>query len=154
MRLQRAGAVAGLLAALVIAAAWIPTRSAMAASSKLTMVLEIQRIGQQTTDLGAPGPSVGDLTVSWGDAYDTAGRKVGYWGESCPTVRPDGTVQCLTSAVLAGGQITFQGLALLSAPNNTIAISGGTGGYSSIRGEVRVAGTGVDTEEITLSYTL
>jgi Allene oxide cyclase len=94
-------------------------------------------------DLGATGPSIGDRLVFSAAIFDTKGRQVGRDGAECVIVRlePDETpdrqqvVQCTISLVLADGQITVQGLA--QGTDNYFAITGGTGAYRQVRGEVR-----------------
>lgn len=92
-------------------------------------------------DLGAPGPSIGDRLVFSNPLYDIAGQVIGRDGAECVVVRIDPgesperqqIVQCTISVQLADGQITVQGLA--QGPENTFAVTGGTGRYRKARGE-------------------
>jgi hypothetical protein len=115
-------------------------------------------------DLGAPGLSLGDQFVHTGDDLQD-GRRVGEDHGVCTITRITGTApsrtvtsQCLVTAILPRGQITFQGPVTgpeqgASAPFYN-AVTGGTGAYRTARGEVRV-GTISDTDaDITIRLIL
>ncbi len=95
-------------------------------------------------DGGAPGPNLGDRLVFTADVFDEQGRRVGRDGADCVVVRIDPnalpaeqqTVECMVSMELPNGQITFQGLG--QGPDNTFAVTGGTGAYRAARGEAVV----------------
>jgi hypothetical protein len=93
-------------------------------------------------DLGAPGPSIGDRLVFSNPLFDTRNRLIGRDGAECVIVRIDPTepperqqvVQCTISVQFEDGGITVQGLA--QGTENYFAITGGTGAYRQVRGEV------------------
>jgi len=95
-------------------------------------------------DLGVPGPSLGDRLVFTSDLFDENGNNVGRDGADCVIVRIDQAappaqqqiVQCVVTVQLAGGQMTFQGLA--QGTENFFALTGGTGAYRNARGEAFV----------------
>jgi hypothetical protein len=91
------------------------------------------------------GPSLGDRLVYSADILDRSGRLVGRDGVDCVTVRIDitaspdkqQTVQCVaTIELFSQGQITAQSLA--QGTSNYFAITGGTGKFRNVRGEVLV----------------
>jgi hypothetical protein len=107
---------------------------------------------QQTDfDLGAPGPSVGDRFIVFGDVVRSDGAR-GAGGYECvtmlfrpgptPTAEPAAlTDQCTGSFSLPEGQITAQGLVNRVGPIPiTIAITGGTGAYRTAHGELETSG--------------
>lgn len=93
-------------------------------------------------DLGAPGPSIGDRLVFSNPLFDTRNRLIGRDGAECVIVRIDPTepperqqvVQCTISVQFEDGGITVQGLA--QGTENYFAVTGGTGAYRTVRGEV------------------
>ena len=95
-------------------------------------------------DRGAPGPSLTDRLVFSADLFDEHGTRVGRDGADCVVVRIDPAappeeqqiVECTVSVELADGQLTFQGLA--QGPDNTFALTGGTGAYRTAQGEASV----------------
>jgi hypothetical protein len=105
-----------------------------------TKTLEEARI-----DVGEPGPSLGDSNVITEDAY-RFGKKVGTSDITCTVVRLDPVkhffaAECLNTTVLPAGQITTQGYVtsdeLEKVPFKQ-AITGGTGAYKGVRGELTV----------------
>jgi hypothetical protein len=102
-------------------------------------------IDQAQIDVGKPGPSLGDSNVITEDAY-VAGKKVGTSDLTCTLVRLDPVkhffaVECLNTTVLPGGQITAQGVVTSDEIEKVPfkqAITGGTGAYKGVRGELTV----------------
>jgi hypothetical protein len=101
-------------------------------------------------DLGDQGFTLGDQ-IAFSDDLSTApdAKGAGFDGGSCTLVRvtdaeaQTGTVQCLITYSLEGGQITTAGL-LLTLTNGgflgtqTAAITGGTGLYRNARGDSKL----------------
>jgi hypothetical protein len=89
----------------------------------------------------APFPAMGSRVVFTSDLFDQTGNRVGRDGADCVIVRTDLSAapgeqqifQCSITVQLAGGQITFQGMA--QGTENFFAITGGTGAYNKARGE-------------------
>ncbi|MFT2014882.1 allene oxide cyclase barrel-like domain-containing protein [Streptomyces sp. 796.1] len=101
--------------------------------------LAIQNDQYAETDLGPAGPSLGDTSVYSGGVLQ-GGRKVGLGGGSCHIVHIAGekrTTQCLITLNLEQGSLTMQSLAEKGASSLDMAITGGTGAYSTARGTVR-----------------
>lgn len=111
-------------------------------------------------DAPPAGPSLGDRLIYSADILDRSGRIVGRDGVDCATVSIDPsaapdkqtTVQCLASIELFGqGQLTAQSLA--QGTTNYFAITGGTGRFKTVRGEVLVADI-TPLVEANLTFTL
>jgi Allene oxide cyclase barrel like domain len=96
-------------------------------------------------DNGAPGSSLGDVTVYADEFTDAAGRSVGRDGGTCTTTTmlDSGafSADCLATLVLERGEITVHGEVTFASPTDlppfTTAITGGTGAYQGASGELR-----------------
>jgi hypothetical protein len=100
-------------------------------------------------DLGAQGPSQGDIRVTNAPIYDKSGKeRIGRFDLFCAITDPAGEssekahmAQCTKTITLPGGQISVQGLEaypnLSGLSPGVNAISGGTGKYAGVRGEQR-----------------
>src|SRR5918992_3373321 len=100
-------------------------------------------------DLGAQGPSQGDIRVTNAPLYDERGKeRIGRFDLFCAITDPADEssekahmAQCTKTFTLPGGQISVQGLEaypnLSGISPGVNAISGGTGKYSGVRGEQR-----------------
>ena len=106
------------------------------------------------------GPSLGDRLVYSADILDRSGRLVGRDGVVCETVHIDPsaapdkqqTVQCLaTIDLFSQGQMTAQSLA--QGTSNYFAITGGSGRFRRVRGEVLVVDV-TPLVEANLTFTL
>jgi hypothetical protein len=119
-------------------------------------------VQQADIDLGATGESLGDRFVFADDVYrEKGGEKVGHDGGECTVVRLDAeartaTVQCVVSLSLDDkGQITVQGLATFSetqtsAPPLTFPVTGGSGDFKGVDGEVTVEEISATEANLTL----
>ena len=100
-------------------------------------------------DLGAQGPSQGDIRVMNAPIYDESGKeRIGRFDLFCAITDPADEssekahmAQCTKTITLPGGQISVQGLEaypnLSGLSPGVNAISGGTGKYAGVRGEQR-----------------
>ena len=100
-------------------------------------------------DLDPQGPSQGDMRVVNAPLYNESGKqKVGRFDVVCVSTDPAEEAnekyhlaQCTYTYTLAGGEITAQGVSafpkLSEIPSTAVdAVSGGTGKYAGVRGEV------------------
>jgi len=98
-------------------------------------------------DLGEPGPGIGDLIVFQDTLTDLTGHHLGVQGGSCviTAVLPpdDFQTECLGTASLADGQISYQGLVTNSA-TKPLAVVGGTGRYRGVTGQATLVELGHD----------
>jgi hypothetical protein len=87
-----------------------------------------------TTDIGAPGDSVGDVLTFANDVFNAADTaKVGTDQGYCIRVVAGTSYECNWTTLLPGGQIVVEG-PFRDAANSTLAITGGTGRYRGARG--------------------
>jgi len=94
------------------------------------------RFNDVALDLGAPGPSLGDVQVLNDTLVNHQGKVVGHDGGVCTTTSLDpAEANCAITFALPGGQITTQ--FLNSPPPRKVApITGGTKRYRGARGEL------------------
>jgi hypothetical protein len=100
-------------------------------------------------DLGAQGPSQGDIRVTNAPLYNaTEKERIGRFDLFCAITDPADEssekahmAQCTKTFTLPGGQISVQGVEaypnLSALAPGVNAISGGTGKYAGVRGEQR-----------------
>ena len=100
-------------------------------------------------DLGAQGPSQGDIRVLNAPLYDESGKeRIGRFDLFCAITDPADEssekahiAECTKTFTLPGGEISVQGVEaypdLSGLAPEVNAISGGTGKYSGVRGEQR-----------------
>lgn len=96
----------------------------------------------------AAEPKLGDMYVYSYDLVDENGRRAGDGGGHCQTVDIAGTTitqQCVISNRLAGGQITAAAL-WERGKDLDMTITGGTGAYAGVRGELRATEIGSPNE--------
>ena len=98
-------------------------------------------------DLGAQGPTQGDIRVTNAPLYDESGKeRIGRFDLFCAITDPADEssekahmAQCTKTFTLPGGQISVQGLEaypnLSGLSPGVNAISGGTGKYAGVGGE-------------------
>jgi hypothetical protein len=115
---------------------------ASAGGNEVELRFRAKTTEQTFLDLGEKGDSLGDQFI-FHDVLRHAGERVGHDGGVCTITSlegPAGEAQCLVTAYLSGGQITFQGLIVETGdpPRFTLAVTGGTGQYEGASGEVHV----------------
>jgi hypothetical protein len=121
--------------------------------STLTTLVKSRERG--FVDLGPPGPTHGDIRVTNAPLYDASGEeKVGRLDLFCVATDPADEsaekahmAECTVTYTLPGGEISAQGVQALpkfseQTPGGVDAVSGGTGKYAGVRGEVRVESRG------------
>jgi hypothetical protein len=94
---------------------------------------------QNFLDLGAAGSSLGDQIVFTGQLL-RADSEVGHQSGVCTvTSLVRGEAQCIATYSLRGGQITGQARIGLGNPGAyAVAVTGGSGEYRGVEGEIRV----------------
>ena len=136
IRTRPALATAALIAAIGAAGAAYAT----SADGRAGHVIEFntKQVHQALIDNGAPGFGVDDVVVFSNDLYQD-GAKIGEDGGTCTVIRVTAagaaTMHCHGNNTLADGQIAVQGFAAPGEPFE-LAIAGGTGRYSGVRGQV------------------
>jgi hypothetical protein len=113
----------------------------------LTVMTKTREV--EVLDLGPQGATHGDMRVVNAPLYDESGKhKVGRLDQYCVTTDPADEpsekahmAECTATITLPGGEISVQGVRsypkLSGLPSRGVeAISGGTGKYAGVRGEV------------------
>jgi hypothetical protein len=115
-----------------------------------TLTVSTKTVEEKVLDLGAQGPSQGDMRVVNAPVYNESGKeKVGRLDLFCVVTDPADEssekahmAECTFTYTLAGGEISAQGVdafpELPGIPSKSVdAISGGTEDYAGVGGEVR-----------------
>ncbi len=88
------------------------------------------------TDTGAKGDSAGDLLTFANEVFDEKdAKKVGGDTGWCIRTVAGKSWECFWTLSLADGQITVEG-PFLDAGDSVMAVTGGTGKYAGVRGEM------------------
>ena len=122
--------------------------NAKARSTTLTVVTKTREL--KVVDLGAQGPSQGDLRVVNAPLYNESGKeRIGRLDLFCVTTDPADEpnekahmAECTYTYTLPGGEVNVQGVDAFPKfseppPRGVNAITGGTGKYAGVGGEVR-----------------
>jgi hypothetical protein len=145
--------ISRILPAAVVAAALIVTPS-VASHKDQTFTLTGKQVASEQVDVGEPGPSLGDMNVITEDVYKN-GKRVGTSDIQCSIVRlqlPKFSVQCFNTTTLPGGQITAQGIVTSDEIEKVPfkqAVTGGTGAYEGVGGQLTVDEAGDGPAEFT-----
>jgi hypothetical protein len=108
----------------------------------------------ETIDLGEPGLSVGDSIVISDDLFQD-GEKVGVHGGTCTVVRVETVLfHCVVTFALPDGHITAQGLVRPELAEEQVAVTGGTGTYTTAQGELTVLEEGEGQSRYTFDLLL
>ncbi len=102
-------------------------------------------------DVGRKGDSPGDYGVFRDPIYNSKGDRIGTIDVECIAAYAD---QCHGSIRIVGrGQITFDGITPLGRDPDFFAVTGGTGVYTGVGGELKVAFPDFDRAELTVKLT-
>ena len=106
-----------------------------------TLVVIDHAATEEVIDLGEEGDSLGDL-LAFGNAVYDAGNEteVGTNQGSCVRTVPGEAWECMFTIILDEGQLIVAG-PLSDAGPSELAITGGTGVYSTARGQMRLEAT-------------
>ncbi|MET9668039.1 hypothetical protein ABZY19_22105 [Streptomyces sp. NPDC006475] len=147
------GSAAVLAVVLSAGAALTPSATADAAATERATTFEL--VGKQTSagvvDVGKGGTSIGDQNVVHEDLYRD-GKKVGDHSAVCTVTQVSPTaLQCLGTFLLPEGQFAAQSLLHLPAPASVdVAITGGSGDYSTGQGFIRTVPAGETERHFTV----
>jgi len=88
-------------------------------------------------DLGATGDSIGDTLAFGNPVYNAANTKrIGRDEGSCVRTNPGKAWECSWTNLLPGGHITVQGPFNDDGSDSVLSITGGTGKYSDVDGDM------------------
>lgn len=139
MKNKMLGALGAAVATLGLVAGGSSAAAEPRTSSQHTIRVDATVTEVAMLDLGTKGPSLGDQIV-FTNRLTQHGRELGHEGAVCTTVSvKHHEAQCVATFVFRDGQITAQGLVTLgSTKPYTVAITGGSGKYQDVGGELRV----------------
>jgi hypothetical protein len=148
--------LAALAAVVVLAAALIasPSEASHNPSKDKVLTLTGETLATEQVDTGKPGPSLGDMQIITEDVFRN-GKRVGTSDTQCTIVRidlPKFAAQCLNTTSLPGGQIAAQGVVTSDQIEQVPfqqAVTGGTGAYQGIGGQLTVDEAGDKPAELT-----
>lgn len=107
-----------------------------------------------TAHVGKDADNRGDVLTFANDVYDAANKmKVGTDQGYCVRIVVGKSFECIWTLTLAGGQITVEG-PFLDAGDSTMAVTGGTGKYATVRGEMKLHSRDAKGSEYDFVYML
>lgn len=145
----------GLLAAVVAAgiASFSLAGPAWAASLQSLKVVE-RAASDIVTDIGEKGDSVGDVLTFSNAIYDEANEsEIGSSNGWCIRTAVGKAWECFWTLILEDGQITVAG-PFLDAGDSVLAVTGGTGAYAGVSGEMTLHARNPEGTEYDFGYTL
>ena len=129
----------------------LPARAADA-TEKLALVEHAA--SDTVVDIGDKGDSIGDTLVFANDVYDEADQnKLGSDNGWCIRTAVGKAWECYWTLMLADGQITVDG-PFLDAGDSMLAITGGTGAYAGVRGDMKLHARDAKGSEYDFIYNL
>jgi hypothetical protein len=135
---KRLGVLGGIAVVAVVLGAVSPAVGSSAGNQTIRVTAVFSEF-DPNIDLGAPGFSLGDEVVFSGNLVQS-GEQVGRIGVVCTFVSTANAAhveaQCPATATLPQGQITTQGVIVNRSLNFTLPITGGSGAYDKVRGQV------------------
>lgn len=107
-----------------------------------------------TAHIGKDADNRGDVLTFANDVYDAANKKkVGTDQGYCIRIVVGQSFECIWTLMLDGGQITVEG-PFLDAGDSTMAVTGGTGKYTTARGEMKLHARDAKGSEYDFIYSL
>jgi hypothetical protein len=106
------------------------------------------------TDIGAVGDSPGDILTFANEVYDAPNTKlVGHNNGWCIRIVVGQSWECFWTLTLARGQITVEG-PFYDGRDSVLAITGGTGAFDDVRGEMALHARNEQGTEYDFVYAL
>jgi allene oxide cyclase len=106
------------------------------------------------TDTGAKGDSVGDVLSFSNEVYDKDNKTlVGHDNGWCVRTAVGKAWECFWTLVLDKGQITVEG-PFYDSGDSMLAVTGGTGDYATIRGDMKLHARDAKGSEYDFVYNL
>jgi allene oxide cyclase len=142
------------VAAAVVSMLAVPGYS-LAQTDEPDSVTYVERAASDAVlDLGAKGDSAGDVLTFANDVYDQTNKtKVGTDNGWCIRTVPGKAWECFWTLTLSDGQITTQG-PFLDSGDSVMAVTGGTGEYSNVGGEMKLHSRDAKGSEYDFTYTI
>jgi len=144
-----------LSGAALIAGATVILAGTPASAAEMEHLNLVERATSDTViDNGDKGDSAGDLLTFANDIYDEAdANKVGTDNGYCIRVVAGKSWECFWTLTLADGQITVEG-PYLDGGDSVLAVTGGTGKYAGVRGEMALHARNAEGTAYDFKYSL
>jgi len=124
------------------------------ANGMSTVVLVERATSDAVLDTGAKGDSAGDILTFANEIYDQDNKaKLGDDNGWCIRTVAGKAWECFWTVSLADGQITVEG-PFLDGKDSVLAVTGGTGMYASVRGEMKLHARNAEGSEYDFTYNL
>jgi allene oxide cyclase len=128
--------------------------SPAALAQNTTLKLVERATTDAVTDLGEKDDSAGDLLTFANEVYDESNaKKIGSDNGWCIRTVAGKAWECFWTLSLADGQITVQG-PFLDAGDSVLAVTGGTGHYAGVRGDMTLHARNAKGTEYDFVYNL
>ena len=125
-----------------------------ALASAETLKLVERAATDVVTDIGEEGDTVGDVLTFANEVYDEGNtNKVGTDNGWCIRTAVGKAWECFWTLTLSGGQVTVQG-PFQDAGDSMLAVTGGTGEYAGVRGDMKLHSRNKDGTEYDFIYNL
>jgi hypothetical protein len=126
----------------------------VAFAQNTTLKLVERATTDAVTDLGKKDDSAGDLLTFANEVFDESNAKrVGSDNGWCIRTVAGKAWECFWTLALADGQITVQG-PFLDAGDSVLAITGGTGRYAGVSGDMNLHARNAEGTEYDFVYNL
>ena len=140
-RLILGGLVAGLamlaLVTTAVAGQQAAPKSSGSAAGSLNFTVVERALTDVVIDLGATGDSIGDTLAFGNPVFNAANtNKIGRDQGSCVRTNPGKSWECSWTNLLPGGHITVQGPFNDDGSDSVLSVTGGTGKYADVDGEM------------------
>jgi hypothetical protein len=137
------GAALAVVALALAATAFADSAKPHGAGKTIRLVQADKTLQPTFVDTGKPGPSAGDLAVIHDDVVREDGAPAGSYNQVCTLAALGSSpftseFECIGSITLKDGTITMAGPFVPARPEQSAAITGGTGQYRTAHGEVVV----------------
>jgi hypothetical protein len=140
--------------ALAVCLGLLPSVSAADADEGRKLALVERATTDVVTDTGAAGDSVGDILTFANDIYDEKNEnKVGTDNGWCIRTVVGQAWECFWTLTLEKGQITVEG-PFYDGKDSVLAVTGGTGDYARVRGEMKLHARNAEGTEYDFVYSL
>ena len=126
-----------------------------ASAAEMEQMTVVERASTDVvTDTGAEGDTVGDILTFANEIYDQANEKqIGSNNGWCVRTAVGKAWECFWTLTLKDGQITVAG-PFYDAGDSVLAITGGTGTYAGVRGEMGLHARDAQGSAYDFSYKL
>jgi hypothetical protein len=140
------------IGALVGLGAFATAASADDVMQKLTLVEHATT--DKVIDIGDKGDSTGDVLAFANEVFDDANaNSVGADNGWCVRTVVGKAWECFWTVLLHDGQITVEG-PFLDAGDSMLAVTGGTGAYAGVRGDMKLHARNAEGSEYDFVYDL